>query len=75
MATQPSEPAVGTQWICDPTEVQQCPCAALDGDRGEFTCDCASEPSVGNVCGKCASPMVLINVDTGEPVPAEAATS
>lgn len=64
-------PEVQTQFVCDPVKVPRCPCAADDGDLGEFTCDCVAEPVAG-ACGDCGSPMILINVDTGEPVEARA---
>jgi hypothetical protein len=53
-----------TQWICDPERVPNCRCA---GDDGKYSCDC-TEPNIAGNCDLCGSPMVWINVNTGEPV-------
>lgn len=69
LGTDPA-PEAQTQYICDPERVPRCKCADDDGDLGEFTCDCDSAPNISGLCGGCLSPMVLINMDTGEPVEA-----
>lgn len=57
-----------TQYICDPLKVPRCKCADDDGDFGEFTCDCDGTPNIAGLCAGCLQPMVLIDVNTGEPV-------
>lgn len=61
---------VQTQLVCDPLKVPRCKCAGVDGDLGEFTCDCGDANIAGN-CDQCGSPLILINVNTGEPVEAK----
>lgn len=66
------------QWICSTTP--ECLCVAAedspgnpdDGERMRNECVCASEPNIARACGNCNAPMVLINVNTGEPVAAKA---
>ena len=70
--TTPGVDLDATQYVCDPTRVAVCKCASDDGDLAEFTCACESEPNISGDCPTCLSPMVLINVDTGEPVEAKA---
>jgi hypothetical protein len=65
----------GQQYVCDPTAVTSCPCAARDGDLGDTTCACAVDPDISGNCPECGSPMVLVAFDTGEPVAGEAKAS
>jgi len=72
-----------TQWIC--TTTPECLCVAAeespenpdDGERmlNRNDCVCASEPNIARACGNCNAPMVLINIDSGEPVAPKAVAS
>lgn len=64
-ATNPAPAPEATQFICDPQRVPRCRCA---GGDGSYTCDCGSEPNIAGNCDHCGSPLILINVNTGEPV-------
>jgi hypothetical protein len=61
-ATETAAPAVDTQWICDPTRVNPCPC-----DGGEYSCSCDRDVRSGT-CANCRAPMIEIEVDSGEPI-------
>lgn len=47
------------QFICSTPD--KCNCT------GNNACDC-TKPNIAGNCDSCGSPMLLINVDTGEPV-------
>lgn len=67
------------QWICRTTP----DCLCLNGEQGAENhdddgrlirndeCVCSVEPTDGK-CGRCGSPMVLIDVNSGEPIETKA---
>lgn len=75
MTAPATEAAPAVQWVCDPTRVTVCRCAAADGDLGETTCACFDKPNIAGNCDLCGAPMCLIDFDTGEPVAAKAVST